>query len=372
MNLAMEKGLKMNQILGDRSCRFFRLINLCLLPMALALGGCSEQAFLPEGGEHSSLNADTGVFDQQRDQSTGSKAFEKAGVFIEPILGYYVLVADDDHVPYTSVDDWQPVLYDYQKSGANTLFLTFVNPMTMDIPPAFDRLIETRGSQQPGSVPDGTHIIYSVGGQAYSHKYNPWPWLSSQMAAEDMAARVAAWKADGIDLDIEDGAGNQPDAGRNLIHFVRKLRELRPDFLITLPVYGFPQIRATNELVNAAFDAVGQDQGLLSAISIMVYEGVQSLNYVKNYANATDQWEGFPIKVNVPREKIFVGLKGTASRTDLDQVSIQVREGSIGGIIVWYASVKDAQSNTTAIQYSPSWDASVLQSSIWSDALNSW
>ena len=28
----------------------------------------------------------------------------------------------------------------------------------------------------------------------------------------------------------------------------------------------------------------------------MVYEGTQSLMYVKNFVHGTDQWEGFPIK----------------------------------------------------------------------------
>ena len=32
----------------------------------------------------------------------------------------------------------------------------------------------------------------------------------------------------------------------------------------------------------------------------MVYEGTQALQYVKNYAAGTSQWEGFPIKVIDP------------------------------------------------------------------------
>ena len=43
-----------------------------------------------------------------------------------------------------------------------------------------------------------------------------------------MAERVAEWPErygiDGIDLDLEDGAGDTPKAGPNMIHFVRKLR----------------------------------------------------------------------------------------------------------------------------------------------------
>jgi chitinase len=52
--------------------------------------------------------------------------------------------------------------------------------------------------------------------------------LESREAAETMAERVATWPQkygiDGIDLDLEDGAGDTPKAGPNMIHFVKKLR----------------------------------------------------------------------------------------------------------------------------------------------------
>ena len=35
--------------------------------------------------------------------------------------------------------------------------------------------------------------------------------------------------------------------------------------------------------------------------------GTQALDYVKNYAEATSQWEGFPIQVDVPRSDILLG-----------------------------------------------------------------
>ncbi len=62
-----------------------------------------------------------------------------------------------------------------------------------------------------------THNIYisniSPGGYVYSIKENPWQWLTSKEAAEAMAEKVAEWpekyNCDGIDLDLEDGAGNR-------------------------------------------------------------------------------------------------------------------------------------------------------------------
>lgn len=62
-----------------------------------------------------------------------------------------------------------------------------------------------------------------------------------------MAAKVAQWPekygCDGIDLDIEDGAGDAAGAGPNMIHFIRKLRELNPKMIIGQPTYGFPAVR---------------------------------------------------------------------------------------------------------------------------------
>ena len=56
---------------------------------------------------------------------------------------------------------------------------------------------------------------------------NPWPWLTSRQAAEQMAGQVAKWPemypgCDGIDLDIEEGAGNAPGVDTNIVYFVKK------------------------------------------------------------------------------------------------------------------------------------------------------
>ena len=71
----------------------------------------------------------------------------------------------------------------------------------------------------------------------YSVDPNPWAWLESKEAAEEMALQVAFfwlknlvtktwdqvahWKqfgADGIDLDLETGAGDQPVSQMNFEH----------------------------------------------------------------------------------------------------------------------------------------------------------
>ena len=70
-----------------------------------------------------------------------------------------------------------------------------------------------------GAVPSDTYISFAIGGAAYSKNPNPWAWLTSQEAAEAMAVEVATWRdlynVDGIDLDIEAGAGDQEVRKRN-------------------------------------------------------------------------------------------------------------------------------------------------------------
>ena len=74
---------------------------------------------------------------------------------------------------------------------------------------------------------------------------------SAKEAAEEMAVNVAAWPekygCDGIDLDLEEGAGSRREAGPNMIHFIRKIREIRkaaglPRMIISQPTYGYPQV----------------------------------------------------------------------------------------------------------------------------------
>jgi len=280
------------------------------------------------------------------------------------ITGLYALAADDTVPHYGTAANWTPVLHSYQKTGFNTLFLTFVRPDTMDVPLSFGNFTK----QRPNLPPD-TRIIFAIGGIEYSTQINPWPWLESPEAARAMAQKVAAWQAlydcDGIDLDIEDGAGNARDAGQNLVIFVRELKRLKPNFLVTVPVYGYPQIQATNDLVNAAFGPDGHDYGLVDAVSIMVYEGVQALDYIGNYAKipGKSRWEGFPIQADVPRRKLLVGLKGSSDANTIQNMSQGVLQWALGGYVVWYGSLLNQ--GKTGLQYQSSWDASVVQSSQW-------
>ena len=128
-----------------------------------------------------------------------------------------------------------------------------------------------------------------------------------------MAEKVATWPerygCDGIDLDIEEGAGDEPKAGPNMIHFIRKLRQLQPKIVIGQPTYGSPGIKAEVAVINASWKN-GESTGLADSIGLMVYQGTQALNYVKYYATASSRWSGHSIKTDVPKHAILLGAKG--------------------------------------------------------------
>eukprot|EP01061_Rhynchopus_euleeides_P041793 TRINITY_DN73075_c0_g1_i1.p1 TRINITY_DN73075_c0_g1~~TRINITY_DN73075_c0_g1_i1.p1 ORF type:complete len:321 (+),score=131.94 TRINITY_DN73075_c0_g1_i1:64-1026(+) len=287
--------------------------------------------------------------------------------------GFYCLISDNTVANYTDADDWTPRLFDYQVRGANTVFLTFINPAAMPaVPPAMARLGKCKG--QAGCTAAGVPLIFSVGGEAYSQK--TWPWLQSTAAAEAMAEKVAGWGAaygaDGIDLDIESPAGGSQTSATSLAAFARKLRQLSPDFIITQPVYGYPQVAAENYMVNNGWtNASGSwaSTGLIDTVGIMLYQDLGALQYVKNYAAGSQQWQGFPIHVDVTSTAVLAGIQGGASSSVIGSMAKAVVQQNLGGFMVWFASVFDATRNATAFQYGGANDASTARAQAWEDAV---
>lgn len=277
------------------------------------------------------------------------------------VLGLYILLADKSVKNYGDNSNWDPRLYEYQQKGANVLFFTFIHPTTMQVPKSFQKLAATRGSSKPGSVPSNTRIIFAIGGYGYSINPNPWDWLTSKDKAEKMAKRVATWPdkygCDGIDLDLEAGAGNKKNAGPNMVHFIRKLRQLKPDIIIGQPTYGYPQVAAENYVINESYNEDASSNNLIDSVGLMVYEGTGAIRYVKNYAKATSQWQGFPITSNTPYHSILLGCKGSARPKTIEALAEEVLDKDLLGIMVWYASVKNG------FQYDKGWDASTKKSS---------
>ena len=234
----------------------------------------------------------------------------------------------------------------------------------MDIPPSFQKLAATRGTGAPGSVPSNTVIMFAIGGYAYSKDPNPWHWLTSKEAAEKMAEKVAEWPdrygCDGIDLDLEEGAGSNKIAGPNMVHFVKKLKELAPNIIVSQPTYGYPQVQAEIDVINASWDDKGNKKGVADSIGLMVYEGTQTLQYVKNYAKGADQWGGygFPITCRAPTNTILLGAKGATSAGAIATLAEAAIKNDYLGIMVWYASIKNG------FDYAPGWDASTSNDAI--------
>lgn len=80
------------------------------------------------------------------------------------VLGLYILLADDTEEGFENDSDgWTPALYDWQQTSANVLFFTFIHPATMEVPPSFRKLSDTRREGGPGSVPKDTVIIFAIG-----------------------------------------------------------------------------------------------------------------------------------------------------------------------------------------------------------------
>merc|ERR1719473_550480 len=194
-------------------------------------------------------------------------------------------------------------------------------------------------------------VIASVGGEAYSDSAQ-WPWLASDDAAEAMAAEVVQWKKkygiDGIDLDIE---GNQP--GPTALTFAKKVKELDPDFIVTQPVFGSPQVKEENYMVN---------------------QGTGSLQYVKDYTQGSHQWSGFPIHVDVPPQYVMLGAGGQSGAGTITSLAQAAHDQKLGGIMVWYASVIDNATGKVGNQYSGgAMDASIQSAATkatWKKALD--
>eukprot|EP00483_Globobulimina_turgida_P002311 UN02313 len=172
-----------------------------------------------------------------------------------------------------------------------------------------------------------------------------------------MAQNVSKWDtlygADGIDLDIEGNAGNDPPAVDNLLYFAQELRSLNPKLIITQPVYGYLGIAAPNNMVNNGWtNKTGQwvSTNLIDSIGIMVYQGSKSLSYVNDY-EVDKQNQGWPIHVDVPYGAIQVGLEGGAGSSTIDSMANSVISEGLNGIMVWYSSVYDATRNKPALVY---------------------
>jgi len=111
-------------------------------------------------------------------------------------------------------------------------------------------------------------------------------------------------------------------------------------------------VQAEIDVINASWNVGGTSNGLADSIGLMVYEGTQALQYVKNYAEGSSQWEGFPIQVDVPRTQILLGSKGSSGSSTIDTLAKETVSQGLLGIMVWFCSVRDG------LVYGSGWDCS--------------
>ena len=309
----------------------------------------------------------------------------------DKVVGMYLLVSDNKDHRYTDSHNWTPQLRPYQVDGFNVLFLTFVDPASMVVPLAMRNLAATRGMDAEGSLPEHTTLIVSVGGQMYSKLPNTWTWLSTPERARAMAAEVAKWQSeyrvDGIDIDLEWGSGNDGATTANVVVFIAELGALCPSFIITQPVYGYPQVQAESAVVNAAWPLGSpsvRSNSSIDRIAIMVYEGTASLEYartfaplphpaaprrrvclyapmrpcryVNNYAQGSRP-SVKQINVNVPPQAIMVGISGGARPGTIATMASAIVSQDLGGMFVWYGSLVDKATGKMALSYDIKVDA---------------
>ena len=51
-----------------------------------------------------------------------------------------------------------------------------------------------------------------------------------------------------------------------MVHFVRKLRSIKPDIIIGQPTYGYPQVEAANDVINESWDTNGNLRNVVDSI----------------------------------------------------------------------------------------------------------
>lgn len=221
-------------------------------------------------------------------------------------------------------------------------------------------------------MPAGTTIIAALGGETYSQPVGDWKFLTGSASdARAMGEQIAGWKQygiDGIDLDLEQGIGDR-DVGANIVEMIKGIKAKDPSFIVTNPKDGYPNCKATNYVINHAWDAQSKSLGVLDRVSIMYYTCEQSLNFVKNYASATSQYQGFPITVNVPTENIIVGIGGGDKADCIRGLAGEIKSRNLGGMMVWFSSVIDSATNQTAISYAAQYDSARAKASTWASAL---
>ena len=253
--------------------------------------------------------------------------------------GVYLLLADTEESVKTSsgsvpsTGNWQPKISSWIHEY-NVVFFTFINS-DMKVPQSFEN------ARTSGQFQAGTKIVYSIGG--YSYSANVKAWKNTFSNPKQLASEVAQWKCDGIDIDIETGAGGDVAFSTNLLIFTKELRRLRNDMIITMAVFGYPQVFSQSLIVVNSWKVDGTFNNLIDSVGIMVYDDTQSLKWVGQYTgeSCTPGWCALCSNANVgtpcskvAKKQVIGGLGGNASQQNVNTLC----SSGTGGYMVWYAS----------------------------------
>lgn len=113
--------------------------------------------------------------------------------------------------------------------------------------------------------------------------------------------------------------------------------------IITMAVFGYPQVFSQSLIVVNSWKADGTNNNLIDSVGIMVYSDTQSLKWVGQYTGQSCSSGSCPLcssaKVGspcskVPKRQVLGGLGGNASQNDVNTLC----SSGVGGYMVWYAS----------------------------------
>ena len=109
---------------------------------------------------HTTTSGTTTTTTERTTSNTGTTTTTSAGQHIqrfpEKVMGFYIILADDTWEGFEGNSTWEPEMYDYMAEAANVLFFSFINPETMIVPNAYKKLMATKGSGAPGTIPADT------------------------------------------------------------------------------------------------------------------------------------------------------------------------------------------------------------------------
>ena len=293
----------------------------------------------------------------------------------DPIRGVYLLLADKtqpivnlkgETVMADADADWIPQVGKWIQQF-NVVFFTFLDE-SLIVPKSYKYTINNRNN----IFAPGTKIIFSMGGESYSSG-EKWDWLTTKEKAESKAEWIHTNQdydtCDGIDFDLEPGLYD------GVIHFLRKLRTLKPNWIITVPINGGQRSEGNNQsgkftAIACTWPAVAYEQNqylkplfsmcatsdqylnLIDTIGIMQYNNDSSLQWIQAW-NRDDgnklcdfcgckSYGDCLSACTVPQDKILVGLPGDARQDIIDKyVTLSTDKNqslSNRGYMVWQAS----------------------------------